>query len=85
MSSCQYRDILGKPEEGVHSTRFLGVAINDVIGTIVGAYIITYFFYNKTFYESFYKVLTLLFILGVVLHRIFCVNTTVNKMIFGVV
>jgi hypothetical protein len=36
-------DIFGKPSEGFHSTRFMGLAIYDVIGTIVIALVFTYF------------------------------------------
>ena len=28
---CKYADILGKPGEGVHSKRFYGFALNDIL------------------------------------------------------
>jgi hypothetical protein len=78
--SCPYRHILGKEGEGVHSYRIFDIAIIDVIFTIIGAFIISYIFnYN------FFIVLICLFILGIILHRIFCVNTTINKLIFGII
>jgi hypothetical protein len=77
---AEYKDKLGKPNEGIHSTRLLGVAFWDVFGTVVGAGIISY-----SFNFNFWKVLIILFIIGIILHRIFCVNTTINKWIFGVV
>lgn len=77
---ADYSNILGEPNKGIHATRFLDIAILDVIGTIFGAGIISYSFNFK-----FWKVLIILFIMGIILHWMFCVNTTVNKWIFGVV
>jgi len=74
---CQYKDSLGKPNQGIHQYRLFGVAIVDVIMTIVGAGIISYFAkYN------FWMILVILFLLGIILHRIFCVRTTVDKLLF---
>ncbi len=39
----QYKNIFGKEGEGAHSIRFLNLAIVDVIFTIIGALIISYF------------------------------------------
>ena len=74
---CNYRDIFGKVGKGVHSYRLFGVAIADVIMTLIGAAIISYF----SGYSFFY-VAVVLFILGIVLHRLFCVRTTVDKALF---
>jgi hypothetical protein len=79
MSLCQYKDMFGKPGEGVHSYRIANIAIVDVLLTIIGAYIINLFIP----YFSFTYILVLLFILGIVLHRLFCVRTTVDKILFG--
>jgi len=75
---CQYKDALGKPNKGVHSIRFLGVAIVDVIMTIVVALLISYIFKLR-----FWVVCIVLFILGIILHRLFCVRTTVDKLLFS--
>jgi hypothetical protein len=77
MSLCQYKDILGKVGEGVHSPRFLGVAIVDVLLTILGSYLL-----SLTFHWNFWITMLCLFILGVILHRIFCVRTTIDKVLF---
>jgi hypothetical protein len=69
--------MLGEPNKGVHSYRLFGVAIADVIMTIIAAAIIAYF--RK---QSFISVLLFLFLLGIVLHRIFCVRTTIDKLLF---
>ncbi len=75
---CQYKDIFGKVGEGVHSYRIFDVAIIDVIFTVIGAYVI-HLFVPK---YKFAHVLIFLFILAIVFHRIFCVRTTVNKLLF---
>jgi len=75
-----YSDIFGKPNEGAHSYRFFNLAIVDVILTIIGSFIIA-----KLFNLNFLLVLLFIFILGIILHRLFCVNTTINKLIFGIV
>lgn len=77
-SLCKYKDFLGKPKQGIHSYRFLGVAIADVIMTIIGAYILSIFLEYRFIY-----VLAGLFLLGIVLHRVFCVRTTIDKWLFG--
>lgn len=74
---AKYSDIFGKPKTGFHSFRILDIAVNDVIGTILVSGLISYIFdFN------FLIVLILLFILGIIMHRLFCVNTTINKFIF---
>lgn len=83
MSLCPfkaYSEIFGKPNKGVHSYRILDLAIADIIMTIIGAIIISLIFKINLFLT-----LIFLFLLGIVLHRLFCVNTTINKMIFGIV
>ena len=78
MNLCKYKNALGEPEKGIHSYRLFGVAIMDVIMTIIGAYMISYFFK----YDFIYTLL-FLFILGILLHRLFCVKTTIDKLIFN--
>jgi len=77
MSLCKYKDALGKPKKGIHSYRFMGLAIADVVFTILGAALISYFFKL-----SFMYTLLGVFLLGIFLHRIFCVRTTIDKLIF---
>jgi hypothetical protein len=77
MDLCKYKNILGEPGKGIHSYRLFGVAIADVIMTIIAAALISYFFKY-----SFIATLVILFILGVVLHKLFCVKTTIDKLLF---
>jgi len=74
----EFKDILGKPIEGLHSYRIFDIAIIDVLLTILLAFLISYFFnYN------FLIVLLILFLLSIILHRLFCVRTTIDKLLFS--
>jgi len=77
MNLCKYKDLLGEPGKGVHSYRIFNIAIVDVILTILVALLIS--FLAKV---SFMWTLLILFLLGIILHRIFCVKTTIDKLIF---
>ena len=77
MSLCKYKNALGIPNEGMHSYRFLGLAIVDVIMTIILAILISYFFKISFLYTSIS-----IFVLGIILHRLFCVRTTIDKLLF---
>ena len=77
--SCQYSDILGKVGEGAHSFRIFNIAIVDVLLTVLLAYVIKLFMPST----SFILILVVLFLVGIAVHRIFCVKTTVDKLIFG--
>jgi hypothetical protein len=74
---CKYKDIFGKPNQGAHSYRIFNIAIVDVLLTILVAYILSIF----TGYKFIYT-LIFMFILGIISHRIFCVRTTIDKLLF---
>lgn len=76
--TCPYTNMFGKVGEGVHSYRLLNIAIVDVIFTIMGAYIFHLFYPSY----SFFTILALLFLAGIILHRLFCVRTTIDKLLF---
>lgn len=78
MDLCKYKNILGLPGQGPHSYRIFNIAIVDVLLTLILAYILSYIFKI-----SFVKTSITLFILGIVLHRIFCVRTTIDKLLFN--
>jgi hypothetical protein len=77
---CKYRNIFGKVGEGVHSYRIFNIAIVDVLCTFLGAFIIQRIFFPKRYYLV---VLAVLFLLGIFFHRLFCVNTTIDKILFS--
>ena len=83
---CKYKDVLGVPKQGFHAKRVMGFAANDVYGTIGIAAIIAviiWLVYKKPLLKTFLISVVALFVLGILLHRLFCVNTTLNMMIFG--
>ena len=75
---CRYRHIFGKEGQDFHQQRFMGVALYDTLGTIVGAWLI-----SIMFKIDFLTTLIAAFIIAIIMHRIFCVNTTINQLIFG--
>lgn len=75
---CTYKDALGKPNTGLHSIRFMGVAIFDVLSVLVGAIAIAWVF-NLPYIPTIIGV----YILGIVVHRAFCVKTAVDVALFG--
>jgi hypothetical protein len=83
---CKYSDLFGAPNTGPHRYRFLGkvfnggIAIVDVVATILlGIFIKTFFFKNT----NILKIMSFLFVLGIIAHRVFCVKTTIDIMLFG--
>ena len=74
---CKYKDIFGRPREGAHAYRIFNVAVVDVIATVVVAFLIA-----RAFGFVFWKSLVVLFLIGIILHRMFCVRTTVDKLVF---
>jgi len=80
---CQYKNIFNEPKKGVHSHRIFNIAIVDVLATILGAYIFYILIYNKysIFDYNFIKCLFVLFLLSIFFHWLFCVDTTVMKII----
>ncbi len=67
-------DIFGRPNEGVHKSRFGGVAFIDLLFTFIGAYIL-YFFTDIPFSIT----LTVLMLLSFLLHYLFGVKTASQK------
>lgn len=74
--SCPYKYALGIPEQGVHATRFLGLALNDTLMTIIGSALLAFF----TGY-SFLLTFLFIFVLGEVLHVLFGTQTAFLTMI----
>ena len=70
----QYDKLFGEIGKGVHKYRFLDVALSDYIMTIFGAMLITYI-------TKIPLVITTigLFILGIILHYLFGVETNTLK------
>ena len=74
MSVCQYKDVLGKPNEGFHKQRLLGMARNDLLGTVAISVVI-----GLLIKKNVFLVFIIIFLIGVLLHLIFCVDTAFVK------
>lgn len=72
----KYKNIFGKPKQGVHSYRLFNIAIVDVVGTLILAIIFSKL-YNIKILHSF----IILLIFSIFIHKIFCVETTLTQII----
>ena len=75
---CKYKDIIGKPREGVRSIRFLGIAVVDSLVTLLAAFLISWIFKISLFYT-----IIPLFFSGIIIHRMFCVDTGIDRLLFA--
>ena len=66
----KYKDMFGKPNEGVHSHRIYDYAIVDILMTLIGGYFIAKY-YNLNIIYGF----IILFLIGQICHILFCVDT----------
>ena len=76
-SLCPYKYLFGKPNKGLHQYKLFNIALVDVIATVGSAYLISKF--NNL---DFKEVLFVLFLIGIIAHQLFCVRTTIDKLIF---
>ncbi len=75
-SLCPLADMLGHPGTGVHSARFMGLARNDILGTLFLAEL-THGNGKRWHHILFW------FCLGEMLHLMFCVKTPVTLFVHG--
>jgi hypothetical protein len=68
----EYKDIFGKPREGIHSYRFMNISIVDSVTTVILGLLISF-----VFNVDLLPCLFVTFIVGEVLHYIFCVDTQI--------
>lgn len=82
---CQYKNLFGEPGTGSHSIRIFNIAIIDVLSTILLAFAIHQIILERwlgIYTVSIWIVLGLCFLVGIIAHRLFCVRTTVDKLLF---
>ena len=77
---CKYKDALGEPKKGLHSYRVFDIAVVDVLFTFLSAKFIQYYLLEEW---DFLLILVCCFALGIILHRVFCVKTTIDKLLFS--
>jgi hypothetical protein len=74
---CKYSELFGHPKTGLRKYRIFDIAILDTAVVIIIGYLISWYFKWNLWYT-----LGGLFILGIFTHRIFCVRTGVDKLLF---
>ena len=87
MSLCKYRNIFGEPKTGLHNYRIFNIAVFDVLATLLVSVIIHQVIIVEwlKMYSiiKLWMVIVFMFILGILLHRLFCVRTTLDKLLFN--
>lgn len=74
---CKYKNALGEPNAGFRKYRIFNISIYDTAVVILFGVLISYFSgYNL------WITLAVLFILGIIIHRLFCVRSTLDKLFF---
>uniref|UniRef100_A0A6C0E9W7 Uncharacterized protein n=1 Tax=viral metagenome TaxID=1070528 RepID=A0A6C0E9W7_9ZZZZ len=74
---CKYKNMFGEPNTGLRKYRIFDIAILDVAVTIIIVWLISWIFKLP-----FLPTLVVVFILGIFVHRIFCVRTGLDKKLF---
>jgi hypothetical protein len=85
--TCRYRNALGRPREGIHHLRFAGMAANDIIMTLIAAFVFVFLAFRRewghaTFWKLFVVMIVFLWSGAILLHRFFCVRTTLDMLLF---
>jgi hypothetical protein len=75
---AKHSEIFGKPNEGVHSYRLFDIAVVDLLATALVSGAISF-----TFNKNFIVILLILLLLGIIFHRLFCVKTSIDKLLFS--
>ena len=84
MNLCKYKNLFGESNTGVHSVRIFNIAIVDVLATIIVGILLQFFLLRiYSFYIDLCIILLVLFVSGIILHRLFCVRSTIDKLLFN--
>lgn len=84
---CKYKDVLGKPNEGLHQYKFFGLAVVDLMLTALLSLFLSSRKNGRNMEKKFclQKFLFYFFglwVFGTILHVMFCVDTPVSKKFF---
>ena len=74
---CKYKELFGIPDQGIHAFKIYGISVWDTLITIIGAIIIAW----VAKWSYLYTIIGV-FITGIIVHRLFCVRTAVDKLLF---
>lgn len=73
----KYKDLFGKPNTGIHRYRVFDISVVDVAVVVVCGFAI-----SKLFQFPLLNTLVILFISGIIIHRLFGVRTGIAKKLF---
>jgi hypothetical protein len=79
MSLCKYSKIFGEPKKGLHSYRIANIAIVDLGLTAGAAFLLNKYVFKNT---SAILIFIGLMVIAIIAHRMFCVRTTIDKLLF---
>lgn len=74
---CKYKDLFGIPGQGIHAFKIYGISVWDTLITIGCALIIAW-----VSGWGYWQTIIGVFLLGIVVHKLFCVRTAVDRMLF---
>jgi fatty acid desaturase len=75
---CKYKNLFGKPNEGVRQYRIFDIALFDTVVVILIGILLAF-----VIKVNVWIVLAVLFISGIIAHRLFCVRTGVDRLLFS--
>ena len=79
MSLCQYKNIFGEPGQGAHKYRIFGLATIDLGLTALLAFLISSHLSSNSQWTMFMLIFVGLLVLAIFVHRLFCVDTALNR------
>ncbi len=87
MSLCQHKNLFGEPRTGIHSLRIplIDVGFWDVFFTILlGLFIalLSILLFKTNIKNTIIISQIFVFLLGIGIHRLFCVRTRIDKLLF---
>jgi len=74
---CKYKNLFGEPNEGLRKYRIFDIAILDTTVVLIIGVIFSWF--SKI---NIFIVWLVLFVSGILVHRLFCVRTGIDKLLF---
>lgn len=84
---CKYRHVFGIERQGVHRYRLFNIAIVDMVLTIIAAVALALPISHSensalALPLHFIAVFFILLVIATLLHRLFCVDTTITRFVF---
>ena len=76
---CEYKNIAGNPREGIHAAR---IPIIDLAFWDTALTILVIFIASRLGNYNFVILFIVIFLSGIIAHKLFCVNTKLNSYIF---